>query len=67
MACQVYTLGYFEERLKRVYSAFTEGKFTDALRTTNAVLHTIPLLVVATRKEVDEVKDLISIARSVEL
>ena len=36
---------------------------SDALRAFNAILHVIPLLVVASRKEADEVKELLGIAR----
>ena len=36
---------------------------SDALRAFNAILHVIPLLVVASRKEADEVKELLAIAR----
>eukprot|EP00955_Chlamydomonas_euryale_P055556 356142-Chlamydomonas_euryale.AAC.3 len=38
------------------YKLVTEGKFTDALKAFTRMLHVIPLTVVATRKEVDDVK-----------
>jgi len=60
---QVYTLAQLEEQLKKAYRTVTEGKFGEALRAFNAILHVIPLVVVDTRKEVDEVKELLSIAR----
>lgn len=41
----------------------TEGKFTDALRAFTRMLHVIPLTVVESRKEVDEVKELITICK----
>ena len=36
---------------------------SDALRAFNAILHVIPLVVVASRKEADDVKELLGIAR----
>ena len=60
---QVYSLAQLEESLKRAYRAVTEGKFGDGLTKFLALLHTIPLLVVDTRKEVDDVKELIAIAK----
>ena len=47
-----------------MYRSVTDGKFSEALRQVNALLAIIPLTVVATRHEVDELKELISIARS---
>jgi coatomer protein complex subunit alpha (xenin) len=58
-----YTLNSAGEQLKRAYKSVTEGKFNDALRTFNALLHVIPLVVVETRREVDELKELISICK----
>ena len=60
---QVFSLTQLEESLKKAYRAVTEGKFGDGLTRFTALLHTIPLLVVDTRKEVDDVKELISIAK----
>ncbi|KAL4423494.1 hypothetical protein ABPG77_003627 [Micractinium sp. CCAP 211/92] len=59
----VYSLGMLEEQLKKAYRTVTEGKFSEALRLFNAILHIIPLLVVESRKEADEVRELVSIAR----
>lgn len=64
-AAQVYSLVGLEEGLKKAYRSVTEGKFGDALGRFNGLLHLIPLLVVDTRKEVDDVKELISIAKCV--
>ena len=61
---QPYTLSTLEERLKGMYRSVTDGKFSEALRQVNAILAIIPLTMVATRHEVDELKELISIARS---
>lgn len=49
--------------LKKAYKSVTEGKFNDALTRFNALLHIIPLLVVDTRREVDDVKELLGIAK----
>ncbi|KAE8711724.1 Coatomer subunit alpha-2 [Hibiscus syriacus] len=45
------------------YKATTAGKFTEALRLFLNILHIIPLIVVESRKEVDEVKELIIMAK----
>jgi hypothetical protein len=39
----------------------TEGKFTEALKLFSQLLTTIPLVVVDTRKEVDDVKEVSSL------
>ncbi|KAI5659247.1 hypothetical protein M9H77_28040 [Catharanthus roseus] len=52
-----------EEKLKAGYKATTAGKFTEALRLFVSILHIIPLIVVETRREVDEVKELIVVAK----
>ncbi|KAJ6827882.1 coatomer subunit alpha-1-like [Iris pallida] len=59
----VFNFAQLEEKLKGAYRATTEGKFPDALRMFLSVLHTIPLIVVDSRREVDEVKELIEIAK----
>ena len=41
----------------------TEGKFSEALRQVNGILWAIPLTVVESRREVDDVKELLSIAK----
>ena len=51
--------------MKTVYNSVTAGKFSEALRLVHAILHIIPLTTVETRKEVDELKELIEIARYV--
>lgn len=58
-----YTLSQLEEQLLKAYKLVTEGKFADGLKAFNAMLHVIPLLVVSSRKEADEVKELLGIAR----
>ncbi|KAL5713383.1 hypothetical protein ACHQM5_015468 [Ranunculus cassubicifolius] len=59
----VYNLLQLDEKIKAGYRATTTGKFLDALRIFQGILHTIPLIVVESRKEVDEVKQLIHIAK----
>lgn len=59
----LFSLNALEDQLKRAYKAVTEGKFAEGLRLFSAILHVIPLIVVETRKEVDEVKELMTIAR----
>ena len=51
--------------MKIIYKSVTDGKFSEALRLVHAILHIIPLTTVETRKEVDELKELIEIARYV--
>lgn len=62
---QVYSLDGVTKSLTKAYKLFTEGKFSNALQAFNQVLWTIPLVVVSSRREVDEVKELITICRSV--
>uniref|UniRef100_A0A0E0KI52 Coatomer subunit alpha n=1 Tax=Oryza punctata TaxID=4537 RepID=A0A0E0KI52_ORYPU len=59
----VFTFPQMEDRLKAAYKATTDGKFPEALRQFLTILHTIPLIVVDSRREVDEVKELIEIVR----
>lgn len=61
---QAYSLDGVSESLNKAYKLFTEGKFSNALQAFNLMLWTIPLVVVSSRKEVDEVKELITICRS---
>ena len=61
---QVFTLSSLADRLKGVYKAMTEGKFAEGLRQVNVLLLLIPLTVVDTRREADELKELLTIARS---
>ncbi|ONI11196.1 hypothetical protein PRUPE_4G091800 [Prunus persica] len=59
----VFKFSELEEKLKAGYKATTTGKFTEALRLLLGILHTIPLIVVDSRREVDEVKELIIIVK----
>ncbi|PON99869.1 Coatomer alpha subunit [Trema orientale] len=59
----VYNFSQLEERLKAGYKSTTGGKFVEALRVFVGILHTIPLIVVESRREVDEVKELIVIVK----
>ncbi|XP_006289095.2 coatomer subunit alpha-1 [Capsella rubella] len=59
----VYHFSQLEEKLKAGYKATTTGKFTEALRIFLSILHTIPLDVVESRREVNEVKELIIIVK----
>eukprot|EP01102_Stenamoeba_stenopodia_P015742 TRINITY_DN5405_c0_g1_i1.p1 TRINITY_DN5405_c0_g1~~TRINITY_DN5405_c0_g1_i1.p1 ORF type:complete len:1071 (+),score=284.34 TRINITY_DN5405_c0_g1_i1:663-3875(+) len=51
------------EKLKAGYKATTGGKFSEALALFLSILHHIPLLVVDSKQEVNEVKELITICR----
>ncbi|KAI3959120.1 hypothetical protein MKX01_023796 [Papaver californicum] len=59
----VFKFSELEERLQAGYKLTTNGKFTDALKLFLGILHTIPLIVVESRREVDEVKELIIITK----
>ncbi|KAL0360610.1 UNVERIFIED_CONTAM: Coatomer subunit alpha-1 [Sesamum radiatum] len=59
----VFNFSQLEEKLKAGYKATTAGKFSEALRHFLSILHTIPLIVVETRREVDEVKELVIIVK----
>ncbi|XWS62736.1 hypothetical protein CRYUN_Cryun06bG0036400 [Craigia yunnanensis] len=59
----VFNFSQLDEKLKAGYKATTTGKFTEALRLFLSILHTIPLIAVESRREVDEVKELIIIAK----
>mmetsp|Transcript_26643 Transcript_26643/g.44622 ORF Transcript_26643/g.44622 Transcript_26643/m.44622 type:complete len:1240 (+) Transcript_26643:71-3790(+) len=59
----LYSMAILEDNLKKAYKLTTEGKFTEALKLFAGLLHMIPLVVVDTRKEVDDVKELQNIAR----
>ncbi|XP_047310671.1 coatomer subunit alpha-1-like [Impatiens glandulifera] len=59
----IFSFSQLEEKLKAGYSATTGGKFSEALRVFLTILHTIPLIVVESRREVDEVKELINIVK----
>ena len=60
---QPYTLDMLGEKLKVMYKAMTDGKFGEALRLVNVILAMVPLTTVESRKEVDDLKEVISIAR----
>ncbi|XP_021759871.1 coatomer subunit alpha-2-like [Chenopodium quinoa] len=59
----VFSFSQLEEKLRTGYKLTTAGKLSDALRTFTNILHTIPLIVVESRREVDEVKELITIVK----
>eukprot|EP00897_Mesotaenium_endlicherianum_P007973 jgi/Mesen1/7203/ME000371S06296 len=59
----IFKLSTLEDKLKMAYKTTTEGKFTEALKLFLNILHIIPLVVVETRREVDEVKELLAIAK----
>ncbi|XP_021889806.1 coatomer subunit alpha-1 isoform X2 [Carica papaya] len=59
----VFNFSRLEEKLKAGYTATKLGKFNDALRLFLSILHIIPLVVVESRREVDEVKELIIIVK----
>ncbi|KAK4434563.1 Coatomer subunit alpha-1 [Sesamum alatum] len=59
----VISVAVEREKLKAGYKATTAGKFSEALRQFLSILHTIPLIVVETRREVDEVKELVLIVK----
>ncbi|KAE9448255.1 hypothetical protein C3L33_19823, partial [Rhododendron williamsianum] len=59
----VFSFSQLEEKLKAAYKSTTAGKFTEALRLFLNILHTIPFVVVESRRDVDEVKDLVVIVR----
>lgn len=59
----MFSFAQLEEKLKAGYRSTTAGKLSDALRTFVNILHTIPLIVVESRREVDEVKELIIIVK----
>jgi len=59
----IYNFSQLEEKLKLGYKSTTAGKLSEALTIFTGILHTIPLLVVESRREVDEVKELIIIVK----
>mmetsp|Transcript_18514 Transcript_18514/g.51859 ORF Transcript_18514/g.51859 Transcript_18514/m.51859 type:complete len:1226 (-) Transcript_18514:342-4019(-) len=60
----IYSLPKLEDAVKKAYKTVTEGKFSEAYKLFEQILHTIPMLVVESRKEVDEVKELLTIAKN---
>ncbi|KAL8459082.1 hypothetical protein ACS0TY_036527 [Phlomoides rotata] len=59
----IFNFSQLDEKTRAGYKATTAGKISEALRHFLAILHTIPLIVVETRREVDEVKELVVIAK----
>ncbi|KAF8399255.1 hypothetical protein HHK36_015120 [Tetracentron sinense] len=59
----VYEFSQLDDKLRTAYKVTTDGKFVEALRLFLNILHIIPLIVVHSRREVDEVKELIIIAK----
>ncbi|KAJ8763363.1 hypothetical protein K2173_002246 [Erythroxylum novogranatense] len=59
----VFSFTQLDEKVNAGYKATTAGKFSEALRIFLSILHTVPLIVVDSRKEVDEVKELIVIVK----
>ena len=64
VSMQMYNLSQLGHKLqKEVYKLVTECKFTAALDQVNIILHLIPLTMVETRREVDELKELLGITK----
>ncbi|KAG6422669.1 hypothetical protein SASPL_113046 [Salvia splendens] len=59
----IFDFSQLDEKLKAGYKATTTGKFSEALRHFLSILHTIPLVVIETRREVDEVKELVIVVK----
>jgi len=59
----LFAMPALEERVKGAYKLVTDGKFADALRAFVGILQAVPLMAVETRREADEVKELVSICR----
>ena len=59
----VFSMAGLEEKLAGAYRQVTEGKFNDALKSFTSIILTVPLLVVESRKEAEEVRELLTIAR----
>ncbi|XP_031268986.1 coatomer subunit alpha-2-like [Pistacia vera] len=59
----VFKFSQLAEKLKAGYKAFNMKKLPEALQLFLSILHIIPLIVVDSRREVDEVKDLINKAK----
>lgn len=57
------SLPLLEERLKHAYKTTTEGKFGEALKLFQSIVHSSCVLLVESRREVDEVKELVGIAK----
>ncbi|CAE6000516.1 unnamed protein product [Arabidopsis arenosa] len=59
----VFDFSQLEAKLKSGYKATTAGKLSEALRVFLSILQTIPLVVVESRREVDDVKELVIIVK----
>ncbi|KAF6156180.1 hypothetical protein GIB67_007997 [Kingdonia uniflora] len=59
----VFNFAQLDEKLKAGYKATTSGRFSEVLKIFLSILHAIPFIVVETRREVDDVKELIVIAK----
>lgn len=59
----VSSLPLLEEKLKAAYKTTTEGKFGEALKLFVSIIHSIAVLLVESRREVDEVRELLGIAK----
>lgn len=59
----VSSLPVLEEKLKAAYKTTTEGKFGEALKLFVSIIHSIAVLLVESRREVDEVRELLGIAK----
>ena len=53
--------------MRALYKLVTDGKFADGLKTADALLAVVPLTVVASRAEADEVREVVAIAREYNL
>ena len=59
----VFRFYLLDDKIRLAYRATTDGKFSEALRLFLTILHTILVIVVDSRREVDEVKELIGIGK----
>ena len=59
----IFKMSSLEDKLKVAYKTITEGKFTEALRIFLSILQVIPLVVADASKKVDDVKELLEIAK----
>ena len=57
------SLPILEERLKVAYKTTTEGKFSEALKLFQGIIHAACVLLVESRREIDETRELVAIAR----
>eukprot|EP01027_Heterolobosea_sp_BB2_P024293 GEZU01036571.1.p1 GENE.GEZU01036571.1~~GEZU01036571.1.p1 ORF type:complete len:1205 (-),score=317.64 GEZU01036571.1:47-3661(-) len=57
------SLAALEKEVKVAYKATTEGRFNDARTSFMSILHSLLLVAVSTKDEVDEIKELLGICR----